>query len=382
MSYESKHEMERFLQKLPTDTLSMLIKLCEVEQKKRKNPKLNKSGTTYDICSIPSEIKDELEHYDSVENEQLSVHLRKWIETVRAMPRKTAPLPLLDKNFLARSRDVWKNSISGLDEIYDRMLTHIVQYLQTGRTRPILLVGSPGCGKTHVMRMLGEMMGLPVHFASANQLARGNGLCGIPKSYVAAAAGEPVEAMVRCKSGTLIFAIDEVDKVDRYTGNGVDLQSELLTLTSDESAHLLKDNFLGFTVDASHLFVVMTANYPDRVSEPLKSRCDIVTFPEPTQELIREIVTKHTVPQLIDKGQYQDKVTVRPGAVDYMVKKLYAMGIRDPRVYQSIAENALHSAFRQSIESEKPVTISGEELIRAAHHRPAESQVRPIGFSA
>jgi ATP-dependent Lon protease len=301
------------------------------------------------------------------------------VETVKALPTKTSRFPDLDKDYLEYAQEYWKEQVSGLEDIYEKLLLHIVQYLRTGRTRPIIMVGAPGCGKTKVMLTLGEILEMPVHFANAVQMAKGNGLSGTPKTYVSSAPGEPVEAMVRHRRGNLIFAIDEIDKAAMYAGRGGDLQDELLNLTSDETAKYHKDNFLGFTVNTSHLFIIMTANDLDHISEPLKSRCDVIEFPEPTQEMIADIMVKHTVPKMLDTLKCRENVRVVDGALSEMVVTLFSSGLRDIRKYQSITENVINSAFLKSLLTASVVEVTFEELTRAADKQLNKGK-RCIGF--
>ena len=356
-----KNKIIRFLAQLPEDKLVALLKLYKNQQEKEKST-LQKNDMIFDVVTVPSEIEREVKYYEKCDNEQITAHLMKWIETIKAMPRRTSPLPRLDSEFLNHADAVWKSKIRGLEDIYKKLMPHVIEYLSTGRTRPILFVGTPGCGKTMAMRVMGEILEMPLYFANAPQMAKGNGLSGIGKTYIAAAPGEPVEAMVSCKSGNLIFAIDEVDKTMRFAGHGGDFQDELLNLTSDETAHMLKDNFLGFTVDASHLFVIMTANDLNDVSAPLKSRCDVITFPEPGEALISEIIRTNAVPTLLTKLHCEDKVSVSEDAINYAVTTLFRSGVRDMRIYQSLMESAINTAVYDSIRGESTITITIDDL--------------------
>lgn len=377
--YTSKDDIIERLSNLPQDKLVELLRIYEAEQSKLKLAEANKDGLVFDICSIPPEVQNEVSLYDKCKDSQLAAHNKKWVETIKALPTKTTYLPKLDKDYLEYAHEVWKEQVSGLEEIYDKLLLHIVQYLRTGRTRPIIMAGAPGCGKTRVMLTLGEILEMPVHFANAVQMAKGNGLTGSSKTYISACPGEPIEAMVRHKRGNLIFAIDEIDKAMHYAGHGGDFQDELLNLTSDETAKYHKDNFIGFPVDTSHLFIIMTANDLDSISEPLKSRCDVINFPEPTQEMITDIMTKHTVPKLLDTLKCHEYVIVNSTAISDMVSLLFKSGIRDVRKFQNIVEGVINSAFLESLGTDACVEVTSDTFLCAIEKTPHQEQ-RRIGF--
>ena len=352
---KSKAEIIECLSNLPQDRLFALFKLYEAEQAKHRLTESKKDGLIFDICTIPPEIQKEVSLYEREDGN----YNRKWVEAVKMMPTQTTALPKLDKSYVEYVSEVWSERISGLKEIYDKLLLHIVQYLRTGKTRPIILSGAPGCGKTRVMLTLGEMLDMPVHFANAIQMARGNGLSGSLKQYVGSGPGEPVEAMIRHKRGNLILAIDEIDKVGRDIGHR-SFEDELLNMTSDESAIHHKDNFLGFTIDASHLFIIMTANDLNYISEPLKSRCDIIKVPEPTVDVIVDVMSKHTVPKLLDSLKCRENVSVDNTALSEMVTVLFHSGIRDVRKFQNIVEEIINSAYLKSLRTATCVEVSNE----------------------
>ena len=378
--YTSKADIIKLLSTLSHNELIDLLEIYEDKKSKLRRAAANTDELVFDICTIPPEVQNEVSLYDNCKDPQLVSHNKKWVETIKALPTKTTALPKLDKDYLEYAGEVWKEQISGLKDVYEKLLLHIVQYLRTGKTRPIIMSGSPGCGKTKVMLTLGEILDMPVHFANAVQMAKGNGLSGSSKTYVSASPGEPVEAMVRYKRGNLIFAVDEIDKTMHYAGHGGDFQDELLNLTSDETSKYHKDNFLGFPIDTSHLFIIMTANDLDSISEPLKSRCDIIKFPEPTKEMISDIMVKHTIPNLLDTLKCHECVTVNNAVISEMVLELFKFGIRDIRKYQTIVEEVINSAFLKSLSTSSCIELTKDAFLSAINEKSDKGQ-RRIGFS-
>lgn len=376
MSVYNKREVVAALSKLPTDVLIRLVHMYQESNKAAL--KLSDVSSTFQICNIPNDILEEIKEYESIEDSSLGQHTQKWVTTVKRLPKNTSALPVLDNNFLKHVDSVWNEKISGLEVIKEKLLPHFVQYLQTGVSRPIIFTGVPGCGKTRVMKTAGEILSLPVHIANAVQIATGNGLTGHSKTYTAAMPGEVVEGMVRLRSGNFVFGIDEVDKAHLIADRSGNFQNELLTLTSDETAQEFKDNFLGFSIDASHLFIIMTANEIDDISAPLQSRCDIIEFPEPDRQTIVSVLSDHTIPSLTKKLRCADKVLVDDRSVTYLVDRLYP-SCKDMRKYQGIIESAINQAFLQSLRAGRQIVVDAD-AIRSFLNGTSIKQTTRIGF--
>ena len=124
----------------------------------------------------------------------------------------------------------------------------------------------------------------------------------------------------------------------------------------------------------------MTANDLDSISEPLKSRCDIIKFPEPTQEMIADIMAKYTIPRLLDTLKCHECVTVDSVAPYEMVSTLFKSGIRDVRKFQNIVEGVINSAFLKSLSTSSRVELTSDAFLSAIEEYPHKEQ-RRIGFS-
>lgn len=376
MSIFNKEEAIAALSKLPTNVLIQLVRMYQ--ESNRSVPKHSDNTSTFRICNISDDIMEEVRMYESIEDSSLGQHNKQWVTTVKRLPKNTSALPILDDNFLKHVDEVWNEKISGLDTIKEKLLPHFVQYLQTGVSRPIIFTGIPGCGKTRVMKTAGDILSVPVHIANAVQIATGNGLTGHPKAYIAAMPGEVVEGMVRLRSGNFVFGIDEVDKAHLIADRSGNFQNELLTLTSDETAQDFKDNFLGFSIDASHLFIIMTANEIDDISAPLQSRCDIIEFPEPDRQTIVSVLSDHTIPALTKKLRCADKVLVDDRSVTYLVDRLYP-SCKDMRKYQGIIESAINQAFLQALRAGRQIVVDAD-AIRPFFIGVNNKQTNRIGF--
>lgn len=355
----SKQDIVIALSKLSEDTLLRLMRLYHESNKPES--KITVPQSVFTVCHIPESIQKEIKEYEMLDDSQLAQHNKKWVTTIKSLPQYTSPLSEFDISFLNRLDNLWNKKISGLEVVKERLTPHFMQFLQSGTSRPIILSGIPGCGKTRVMNTIGEILGLPVHIANALQMATGNGLSGHSNAYLAALPGEVVEGMTTLKCGNFVFGIDEIDKAQMTADRSGNFQNELLSLTSDETSHNFKDNFLGFPIDASHLFIIMTANELGSLSEPLKSRCDIIEFPEPDRKTIAAILSEHTIPNCLKTLGYKGRVMVDNNAVPFIVDTLYPK-CKDVRKYQGIIESAIFQALLITIKDGTQAVINAKML--------------------
>lgn len=301
----------------------------------------------------------------------------------RAIIAKIPEFAILPEDNIQKILDdgetIWKKSVVGLDEIYQKLLLHIINYVKTGTTRPILLVGVPGCGKSKVARVYGSIMGLQTMFIACPRMATSRGLYGDAPTYHESSCGAIIEAIIRSKTGNPVFVLDEIDKASPASFRGsCDMQGEALNLI-DESAKEFVDNYLQCPVDVSHSPVILTANSLDNIISPLVDRCEVIDFPVPTKEHIISVANNAIIPELLKKLDCQKNVRVCKDVVIQLVGELYKCGAVSIRVYQSLFENAISSAYVRSVITGKAQCVNNKDIEAALNHTITHSK-KKIGF--
>ncbi len=151
-------------------------------------------------------------------------------------------------------------------------------------TSPILLLGDPGIGKTHLALQLANALGVPMTKVSAGGSAASFQLVGSHGTWNRAMPGSVFTLLASNSSATPVMVIDEVDKLG---GGNYSLQPTLLDMLEPTSARHFKDEFYDLEFDASRIIFVLTANTLRTVPEPLLSRVAVfhVPRPQPNQRL-------------------------------------------------------------------------------------------------
>lgn len=301
----------------------------------------------------------------------------------RAILNKIPEFAVLPQDDVAKTlkqgREIWEKSVGGLDSIYRKMILHIVSYIKSGTTRPLLFVGVPGSGKSMAARVYGEILGLYTAFIACPRMATSCELYGDAPTYQESSCGAIVEAIIRSKTGLPVFVLDEIDKAGAAKSRGSrDIQNEALNLIDEASGEFV-DNYLQCPVDVSHSPVIFTANEVDDISAPLIDRCELIDFPVPTVEHINLVSQRFIVPALMKKLGCADMVKLSKRSVEDAVDKVYRSGAVSIRIYQSIFENVISSAYVRAVCEERTQQVSDKDISSALEHTITSSR-KSIGF--
>ncbi|MCA0424099.1 MAG: AAA family ATPase [Proteobacteria bacterium] len=161
---------------------------------------------------------------------------------------------------------------------------------------PVLLVGSPGIGKTRFLSELANVLNVAMAPGQAPATARvacntcsdAGMLVGHPISWRSAKTGEFTRALIASPVAQTLIVLDEVDKLTPATISDNPF-NVLLSLLEPENSRRLRDEYLEIEFDLSHALIVATANSTAPLPEPLLDRFLVVEISSPSAETRKAI---------------------------------------------------------------------------------------------
>lgn len=158
------------------------------------------------------------------------------------------------------------------------------------RFEPLVLVGSPGIGKSYWARRVAHHLAVPTTLIDATGEPATFALVGSQRGWSTATPGKLMQTVLRERHGGPLVIVDEVEKAgDIHSSKGTrhSLTDALLPLLERMTAENWQCPFFQIKCDMSWVNWVMTANSRQGLPEPLQSRCMVLDLPELTTIQLR-----------------------------------------------------------------------------------------------
>lgn len=221
-----------------------------------------------------AKLKAEVKKYSfSSEFSSESAVIKSYLDTVLSLPWHTSSLENLDEKELT---DYLNASHYGLEEVKNR----IIEYASLKKLNPnlkapvICLLGPPGVGKTSIAMSIARGLNREFYKISVGGLNDSTELVGSRRTYLGAAPGKIMQAIMKCKVNNPLLLIDEVDKmVKDYKGDPASTMLEILDETQNK---YFVDNYIEEAFDLSNVMFILTANSLDTVPSTLLDRLEVI----------------------------------------------------------------------------------------------------------
>lgn len=301
---------------------------------------------------------------------------KQWLNAALSLPWSAETR---DNVNIQKARDFFEDSFTGMDELKDRLLDEIAARITQGGNQGgiILLVGTPGTGKTAVTEILAKALGRKFERISMAGMSDANKLRGHDYTYLGAKHGMIADALMKAGTKNPVILVDEIDKTGKNSAQG-DPQDTLLAVLDPQQNHKFTDGFLDFPFDLSKVLFVCTANYLDKIPAPLLNRVEPISFNAYLPEEKIVIAQKHLIPKQLKKFKIPEgKIAFDRQAIESMILH-YTMegGVRQlERKVQEIIRKA--NRFMLENPTVNNITVTPERVDQWLTHKISKRMVNP-----
>lgn len=158
------------------------------------------------------------------------------------------------------------------------------------RINPILMLGSPGIGKSLYTKALAEALETLFTYVDMSSASGGWLLNGLNPSWNNAKNGKISESLIKNNTMNPLVVLDEIEKAG--TDKKHDPLAPLYSLLEENTAKDFIDEFIEQPIDASGVIFIACANSLEGIPEPLLTRMKLFNIPDPTKEEKQAIFQK------------------------------------------------------------------------------------------
>lgn len=212
--------------------------------------------------------------------------------------------PISIFNIIGRinSIDIEQNHLLELNKLYDihphfeEVIDYLILSLKSNlrnskilKFKPILLVGPNGIGKTSFLMDVSKIFNMSNNFINYGSLTTPTEICGLTSMWRTGQLGFVSKAININNVYNPIIILEEIDKTVKSSHNG-NVYAPLYDLLEKRTSEMFFDNYLGVSLNMSHVNFLATANKLSNIDFGISNRFRIFNINHPEDKDIFDIV--------------------------------------------------------------------------------------------
>ena len=189
--------------------------------------------------------------------------------------------------------------IYGMRHVKEELISYLVDFIYSPTNRkPILgLCGTPGVGKTKILKMMSTVLGLPSETLRLGGKKNPEQFEGQDPVFVSSMYGDIIAILIKTQCMNPIIILEEIDKV-----GSDDIYGVLTHLLDPEQNNEYRDKYFPeIKFDLSHTVFAITYNNRDLINPILLDRIKEIEVPAKTLDEKVHIVQKYLLPNILKK---------------------------------------------------------------------------------
>lgn len=260
-------------------------------------------------------------------------------------------------------------SLYGMETVTERIIEILMAARRSGNSNcRILLVGSPGTGKTEVVHAVSRGIHRPIVTIEGSAMRSGLDLIGEDKIYDKSEPGAATLQFFRVGTTDVVLLIDEIDKMGKDARDG-NCFNALLSLLEGY------DTYLEGCLDLSSTMVFATANSLYGIPDAVVNRFEVIHIPDFDFERKIKISKEYSVPKLLRKYHLSEgELRINKDVIEIIARQYCSdAGMRDMQKY-------LEMIFQKVIvkNAEGTVSVNTENIKEYLAVEPDKTNLRVL----
>jgi ATP-dependent Lon protease len=228
--------------------------------------------------------------------------VRNYVDLLMALP--WLPTQITSENQdIKKAKQILEKEHFGLKESKKTILKLLSTIQHTGETLGEILcfVGPPGVGKTSLAKSIAKAMGRKFIRISLGGIRDVALITGFRRTYIGSMPGRIIQEFKKVKVKNPVILLDEIDKVNKFSGYQGDPSSTLLEVLDPEQNKNFVDHYLEVPFDLSKSLFICTANNLSNILRPLRDRMWIIPLSSYTPLEKLTIALNYLIPKNLAK---------------------------------------------------------------------------------